>query len=61
MGSVGALGACVTGAWTVTGGGAVGRTTGGRWGSRAEAGDDAVVAERRGAAWTTSPGSMLAE
>ena len=55
-GRVGALGP-----WTVTGGGAVGRTKGRRWGSSAEAGEVALAAERRGAAETTSPGSMLAE
>jgi hypothetical protein len=49
------------GPWIVTGGGAVGRTTGGRCGSRADDGELALTADRRGAAEATSPGSMLAE
>jgi hypothetical protein len=47
---VDAVGAGPVGAGIVVGGGAVGWTTGGRCGSRAEAGEEAVVAERRGAA-----------
>jgi hypothetical protein len=59
--SGGAGRAGAVGAGTVTGGGAVGRAKAGRCGSSADAGDVAVAAERRGAAETTSPGSMLAE